>query len=138
MVSWRPTSDGLAGTYYLLGQVASGHNWPDKSVLNDINHFHWAWFEVAPASAATGAMFVPFCITELEEREGFEEQEVLASKMQSLTKQFGVFLYRYRLPLSADRAAQLSEQGITPIEGLDHVTRIETWITDFIATLKAS
>src|ERR1019366_5995565 len=30
VISWRRTHDGLPGTLYLLGQVASGHNWKDK------------------------------------------------------------------------------------------------------------
>jgi hypothetical protein len=138
VIGWRLTHDGLPGTVYLLGQVASGHNWKDKSVLQDIEHFHWAWFDVAPASSATGAMFVPFCITEVEEFDGFEEQEVRASKMQFLTKQFGIFEYRYRLPLHADRANALHASGIHPIEGLPEINRVEQWVNEFKEKLRTA
>jgi hypothetical protein len=33
VIAWKPRRDGAAGTHYILGQVATGQNWKDKSVL---------------------------------------------------------------------------------------------------------
>jgi hypothetical protein len=139
VIAWRPPRDRLPGTIYLLGQVASGHRWQDKSVLKDIDTFHWAWFEVQPTSQSIGAMFVPFCITDTGESAGdFAEQELLISKMQFITKEFGNFLYRYRLPFFADRVARLNAEGVTPIEGFSEVGRIIEWVNAFSARLEAA
>jgi hypothetical protein len=129
VIGWRPARDGLPGTFYLLGQVASGQNWKTKSVLKDIENFHWAWFEVQPASQSTGAMFVPFCITDTEEAAAdFPDQDFLISKMQFIAKEFGDFIYRYKLPFFAAKAPALSAAGVAPIEGLNEVPRIEEWV----------
>jgi hypothetical protein len=137
VIAWRLMPDKLPGTVYLLGQVASGHNWRDKTVIKDIDPFHWAWFEIAPSSLAQGAMFIPFCVTDASETEEFEEQEVLISKMQFLAKQFGQFQYRYRLPFFADHATHLNSQGVKPIEGLDAIDSVKDWVKEFKAKLRA-
>lgn len=138
VISWQPTRDGLPGTFYLLGQVASGHGWDKKSVLKDIPTFHWAWFEVEPASQSTGAMFVPFCITTRPEASGeFADQEILISQMQFIVKEFGHFIYRYKLPYFAGKATELVRAGVTPIEGITELPRIEAWVSDFRKRLTA-
>jgi hypothetical protein len=136
VIGWRPARDGLPGTFYLLGQVASGHNWPTKTVLKDIGRFHWAWFDVEPASQPTGAMFVPFCITDTDESGGdVADQAFLSNKMQFIAKEFGDFIYRYKLPFYAGKAPALHLAGTSPIEGLDEVPRIYAWVNAFRARL---
>jgi hypothetical protein len=132
VIGWRPARDGLPGTFYLLGQVASGHNWHTKTVLKDIDSFHWAWFEVQPVSQHAGAMFVPFCITDTGES-AYEtaDQAFLISKMQFIAKEFGHFIYRYKLPFYASKAPGLGATGTSPIEGLDEVPRIYNWVNEF-------
>jgi hypothetical protein len=137
VISWRPTPDGLPGTFYVLGQVASGNNWAEKTVLKDIEKFHWAWFDVAPATPVQGAMFVPFCITDSPEVGGdYDEQEFLVSRMQFIAKEFGHFVYRYRLPILAHSARRLADEGVTPIEGLDRLANISDWIEAFVRRLQ--
>lgn len=132
VISWRVARDGLPGTYYLLGQVASGQNWKNKTVLKDIERFHWAWFELQPASQPTGAMFVPFCVTEVREATGeFSDHEILVSRMQFIAKEFGDFIYRYKLPYYAGKAPELSAAGVTPIEGLRELPRVHDWVNAF-------
>jgi hypothetical protein len=62
VIAWRPSIDGLPGTQYLLGQVASGADWVDKSVVADSKHFHKYWFESQPSCQHQDAMFMPFCL----------------------------------------------------------------------------
>jgi hypothetical protein len=128
IVAWRPTIDHLPGTVYLLGQVASGHKWKEKTVLKDIGLFHWAWFDIQPTSAAVGAMFVPFCVTDAGDDSA--DQDFLISKMQFITKEFGNFIYRYRLPHYAARAPAVFAQG-NNVEGLAEFGRIREWVNAF-------
>ena len=62
IIAWENSNDGLPGYRYLLGQVASGANWKDKTVRNDIKLFHDDWFFDEPKSTPSPAMFIPFCI----------------------------------------------------------------------------
>jgi hypothetical protein len=126
VIAWRPAVDHLPGTFYLLGQVASGHNWKTKTVLKDIDSFHWAWFEIQPTSQATGAMFVPFCVTDPSDADNSINQDILISRMQFITKEFGNFIYRYRLPFYAARAPIVFSQGHS-VEGLAEFGRVREW-----------
>src|SRR5262249_52379682 len=56
IIAWRPSRDNLPGTHYLLGQVASGENWVDKSVAADSEMFHKYWFYPQPATPHQNAM----------------------------------------------------------------------------------
>ena len=132
VIAWRRPNDALPGTLYLLGQVASGQNWRDKTVVKDIDLFHWVWFEVPPSSMAQAAMFVPFCFTDTnDEADESVEQEEIIGRMKIITKRFGVFIYRYRLPRFALKAPILAASGVSPIEGLDQFHRVNEWISAF-------
>ena len=138
VIAWRDTTNGLAGkSSYLLGQAASGWNWEDKSVKNAIEVFHWTWFEVIPTSTPLPAIFIPFCLEEPRGRDGaFTSQERLRSRMERLTKKFGILYYRYRLPRHAAQAKELADAGIGPIERLDEVHRLEEWVGLFREKLR--
>jgi len=131
VIAWRHVPDRMPGTLYMLGQVASGQNWKEKSVLTDIRVFHEMWFEIRPASPCSGAMFIPFCIDAPPEESGeFTEQERLFDKMRWLTTEFGILFYRYRVAHYAARAQQLCDRSISPIERIDDVPLIQAWIRE--------
>jgi hypothetical protein len=87
VVAWRPRLDSAAGKVYLLGQVATGKNWPDKSILGDIPWLHDNWFSYKPASTAIPAMFIPYSIVP-EGNASVEEQ------LRMMTPRFGIIIYR--------------------------------------------
>jgi hypothetical protein len=60
IIAWRWSIDHLPGMPYLIGQVASGNDWVDKSVKTDREHFHKYWFVEHPSSQPEDAMFMPF------------------------------------------------------------------------------
>ena len=138
VIAWRDTPDGLAGkSIYLLGQAASGRNWETKSVKEVIHVFHHTWFEVEPTSTPTPAMFIPFCLEEPQARSGeFTPQERLRSRMELLTKKFGILYYRYRLPHNAAEAQRMADAGIEPIEGLDQIHQLQEWVQSFRMQLR--
>ena len=94
IVAWTSMNDDLPGKLFLLGQVATGKNWKDKSILSAIQYVFDTYFSRSPVSEPIGAMFIPFCID--KQYEG-SRHEVL----QDLTSRFGIIYYRLRLPYYA-------------------------------------
>ena len=94
IVAWQPMNDNLPGKLFLLGQVATGNNWTDKSIRGAIEYFFKTYFNEHPASSPIPAMFIPFCI---EECDGGSRHQV----MQNHTTRFGIVYYRLRLPYYA-------------------------------------
>ena len=129
IIAWRPSLDQLPGTTYLLGQVASGRNWKQKSVVEDSRLFHWAWFEKAPATERQHAMFIPFCLEpEFRTVDRLDQQHRLRDYLQVLTVQFGVVFYRYRLAAFAARGLKLHRQGSATLERYDELPNIVEWV----------
>lgn len=94
IVAWQVMNDHLPGKKFLLGQVATGANWNQKSIKCAIEYFLDSYFLDSPKSTPIPAMFIPFCI---EEQYGGTRHHV----MLNLTKQFGIIYYRLRLPYYA-------------------------------------
>ena len=59
VIAWREFSDRRPGKLVMLGQVASGLDWPEKSVKNDTHRF-FAWFSIRPTEHFVPAIFIPF------------------------------------------------------------------------------
>ncbi len=129
IIAWRPSIDCLPGTTYLLGQVASGHNWKQKSVVEDSRLFHWAWFEKPPSTERQHAMFIPFCLEpEARYSEQADMRQLLRDYLQVLTVQFGIVFYRYRLAAFAARGLKLHDQGDAVLERYDEINDIVAWV----------
>ena len=59
VIAWREFRDRRPGKLVMLGQVASGLDWPKKSVKNDTYRF-FAWFSAPPTEHFVPAIFIPF------------------------------------------------------------------------------
>lgn len=94
IIAWQDMNDRLPGKKFLLGQVATGSNWQDKSIKGVIEHFFFTCFDEKPVSTPISGMFIPFCID--EEYNGSRHQV-----MTTLTSQFGIIYNRLRLPYYA-------------------------------------
>lgn len=126
IIAWRPRQDKAPGTYYILGQVASGNNWLDKSITGAIEAFHANWFEIQPASRSTPAMFIPFNIIPTN-------KETAQDRISVLTRRFGSLFYRYRIPSLAKKGLELGRvnKQLT-IERLDDFDKINCWVLTVI------
>lgn len=126
IIAWRPRQDKAAGTYYLLGQAASGKNWDDKSLTGAIDSFHQNWFEIIPASKAIAAMFIPFNIIPVSTESSQERISVL-------TPRFGTIFYRYRIPSCAKKGLDISKANKSlKIERVEDIDKISIWVQDVI------
>jgi hypothetical protein len=97
VIAWKNSADNLPGKLLMFGQVASGYNWEDKSIKNDIDTFKNTFFSDFPQSPPIPSMFIPFCISP-------NSNGTLRNRMNGLAEKFGIVYYRYRLP-------KLAEQG---------------------------
>lgn len=133
VIAWRPTIDRAAGTYYLLGQVASGDNWQCKSIKGgSIDYFHRTWFEPCPASTATASIFIPHAVPP---GDGGTRRD----KMDLLTEKFGTILYRLRIPSLAMRGLTIATENTDwLIERVGDIGTIEAWVTDQITALRSA
>lgn len=138
VIAWRPSPDGLPGTHYVLGQVASGGNWKDKSVMADAETFHDYWFERRPATKHQNAMFIPFCIEPKGADDETTAQDVLVDHMQRLTKKYGIIVYRYRMARWAADGLRLHAQGAFTIERINELANVMQWVQAYSQTLRAA
>lgn len=131
VIAWAVRPDEAAGRHYLLGQVASGNNWKDKSITEDISSFHRIWFSVIPPSTPTAAMFIPFCIDEVKNA---THKECL--DMHTIT--FGNMYYRYVIPTLAGKGLELAENHANlTIERTGDYSEIRSWVNQIISDLRA-
>ena len=91
IIAWTDNNDKMPGKRYLLGQVASGNDWKDKSVISDIKLFINDCFHSPPALNPIPAMFIPFCITP-------NDKNHVSFTICNLSEKFGYMMYRKRIP----------------------------------------
>jgi len=124
VIAWKDRPDLGAGKVYLLGQVASGNNWPNKSIKGGpIDKFHGTWF-VSPhiSSQAMAALFIPFCVIP-------EEEDTVEERTQVLGLEFGSIYYRHVLPCMAQIGIDLARnQAELVIERLGDIPKIIDWV----------
>ena len=132
IIAWKPRRDRAAGTYYLLGQVATGNDWKTKSVVGAIRSFHENWLSPIPASIPIPAMFIPFNIIPTR-------NESLQERLFILTKSYGNMYYRYCIPYLAQKGLELSRanEHLT-IERLDDINTISTWVQEVIKSFRGA
>lgn len=108
---------------YLVGQVASGANWKDKSARGPAEILVKYWLHPQPVTSAQTATFVPFDVPEQE--------------MRRQTATHGYLLSRLRLPAKVVTALQLAGQGLKPIERIEHLSLVRDWITVVLVQMRA-
>ena len=96
-----------------MGQVASGHDWKDKSVKPAIDLLLAHWFRVQPVSPAHPYMFIPFVVTDY--------------LMRREIPRLGTIMHRLRIPPYASRAAELAARGIH-VERIEEASTIQAWV----------
>jgi hypothetical protein len=130
VIAWAPRPDRAPGKPYVLGQVASGGNWPNKSIKEYFRPFHENWFSEIPASDPVAALFIPFCITLVSGAD-------LQQQVKILTKRYGQVHYRYTLPRLAQNGLHLAANNRNLIiERVDEMPEIKAWVIELIDKMK--
>jgi hypothetical protein len=133
VIAWRPRADKAAGTFYLLGQVASGGNWEAKSILGGpIRNFHELWFEEIPPSEANASIFIPHAV--LPNAQGNRRD-----RMAVQTRKFGTIFDRLRLPKAlADGIELANKRPELVVERLDSLPKVGDWVDTQIREMRVA
>ena len=137
VIAWRRTTDKLPGTLYLVGQVASGGDWVDKSVVPDRKHFHEYWFEHAPGSQPHDAMFIPFGLEPEDPEDGTAYEDVLRDFVQSVAYKYGTLFYRDRVAEFLAIGLRLVANGEEHIQRVPDIGKVVTWVDKYTERLRA-
>ena len=134
VIAWADRPDGMSGKIYMLGQVASGENWENKSVIGKLESFHKVWFSnPSPASRPIPSIFIPFCIKLTS------TDENVADRMLYLTHNFGCVYYRHVIPPLARKGLEIARSGHkVVVERFEEIARIVTWVNQQIEAMKAA
>jgi hypothetical protein len=138
IIAWRRSIDQLPNTHYLIGQVASGKNWIDKSVKADREHFHNYWFVDAPCSQAEDAMFMPFGLEPDNDKNEIDYGELLKDHMQHIAYRFGTLFYRDRIAKHAAEGLELIAAGEKDIQRAEDLKAVQKWVDKYMKKLRAA
>ena len=138
IIAWRRPVDRLPTTMYLVGQVASGRNWEQKSVKADREHFHKYWFEKEPASQPTDAIFIPFSLEPEEPNDGTPYEDVLNDYMRYIGYRFGTVFYRDRIAHYVSKGLKLAAEGEKDIERVQDVEKVSEWVNNYTQRLRTA
>lgn len=134
IIAWKPRSDNAPGTTYLLGQVASGENWTQKSIAGgSINYFHNTWFEIIPPSTPNPAIFIPHAVPPCGEGKRRD-------RIALLTAKFGMIFDRMIVPSLTQQGLEIATKkplGII-IERAEEYGKINTWVENQISDLRVA
>jgi hypothetical protein len=138
IIAWKRSIDNLPCTLYLIGQVASGEDWAEKSVVTDREHFHKYWFTEAPGSQAHDAMFMPFGLEPEDPEDGTPYEDVLRDHMQSVGYKYGTLFYRDRIARHLSDGLQLAAAGEQDIERVPDILKVVRWVEYYAERLRAA
>lgn len=123
IISWAHRADNAAGRHYVLGQVATGGNWPGKSIVEYVRPFHENWFSEIPPSHPVPALFIPYCIP-------LTGDATLKQQISILTRRYGHVYYRYLIPTLANQGYELAHNDPDlSIERINDIDAITTWVS---------
>lgn len=130
VIAWARRNDGAPGKVYFLGQVATGSNWHDKSIVEYLKPFHENWFSVLPASQAKYGMFIPHCVPTVGDA-------TLQQQIHVLTVKFGDFQYRYTIPFYASKGCEIAAaDAALTVERQGDIAKIRDWVNAVINKLQ--
>lgn len=112
----RPHPDNLPGFLIAAAQVATGHDWQDKSLRGHLDTFRKRWFGEQPATDFIPYMIVPFA----------RSREELIDNVRVM----GNMLHRLRVPRKVEEATQILKAGFT-IEAFDRLEEAVQWVADY-------
>src|SRR5262249_26246536 len=130
--------DNLPNTHYLIGQVASGHDWVDKSVKADREHFHKYWFIEAPASQPEDAMFMPFGLEPENSEKADDYDALLKDHMQNIGYRYGNLFYRDRIARHTGEGLQFIAGGEQHIQRAPELKEVKKWVNNYTERLRAA
>ena len=134
VIAWRDFRDGRPSKLVLLGQVASGHNWREKSV-ESVKYRFFAWFSQRPAEYYIPSIFIPFPLHhECHAQAGVAFEDVAVANAYHFERGFGIVVDRLRIVETA--AARLAESHNDASDST--LSSLEAWMGEVLHLARGS
>ena len=134
VIAWRDFRDGRPSKLVLLGQVASGYNWKEKSVKNDTYRF-FDWFSQRPTEHYIPSIFIPFPLHhECQAQAGVAFEDVAVANAYHFESGFGIIVDRLRIVETA--AARLAEAHDGTSDST--LSSLESWMGEVLHLARES
>jgi len=143
IIAWRPFADRFAATFIMFVQVASGLDWKDKEVAGDVRSLK-GWFAGGSFEHFLPAICIPFPLWfDLDEPPLDADCNKIAfrngvqNKFMYRERKFGVIFDRGRIAhfWAKAMAAHAAMQLPHPVDGIDRVAEVETWVHNVLSRL---
>lgn len=123
VLSFWKELDGGPSLGYLVGQVASGANWKEKSAHEAATILTKYWLHPQPVSNWHTMTFIPFDVPE--------------SELRRHSSYHGQIMSRLRLAPRLQSALRLAqEKGLSPIDRLADLGKVKAWVDSVLATMR--
>lgn len=134
VIAWRDFPDARPGKIVLLGQVASGNNWTEKSVKSDTHHF-FSWFSKRPTEHFIPAIFIPFpqhhgCVG----RDNAAFEDVAHAEAWLREQEFGLVIDRLRIVGTAAKRLTSTPDAAEP----ETLVAVRSWNTDALGIARGA
>jgi hypothetical protein len=137
LISWLNFPDGHASKILIFGQVASGVDWIDKSVIDRVRALK-SWFNQPTYENFVPLIAMPFNITDARtviERGG--DVDLRARLFEIEERAFGIVLDRDRIALSIASAFSLDEGSRDRIDEFSAFERVSRWVMGTLARVRS-
>ncbi|UVK48621.1 hypothetical protein BPNPMPFG_007019 (plasmid) [Mesorhizobium sp. AR07] len=141
IIAWRPFDDGHAATFLMFVQVASGLDWKDKPVANDVKAIK-QWFVDGVFEHFMPAICIPFPLWfDLDEPPKDASGKKLPFKDGILRRfavresAFGVIFDRGRIAQSSARVLGAPGGPRAGVDGVDRIGEVAAWVDEVMASL---
>lgn len=129
VIAWRHFPDGLPGKLHLLGQCASGHNYPEKSVRSYLKSFFGDWFVCEPGSHVLEAIFIPFMLEQSYTRLKSESKiEARHGRYLSMARTMGVIVDRCRIAYLVETGMEIANIKPSWVQCASEMKRVRDWV----------
>ena len=126
VIAARTHSDGYPGYLLAVGQVATGRNWKDSSIIEYVvrgGDFKTKWFLPQPVTDFICYNIVPLTFSYFTEAERFE--------FSNLCLDLGNILHRLRIPYRVKEAYLLYQEGKISIQEIDKFDEVVDWVKQY-------
>jgi hypothetical protein len=142
IIAWRHFPDRHAGTFLMFVQVASGHNWKGKAVLEDVLALR-TWFEGPTFTHFVPAICIPFPLwfdldEPAEDDAGTKVAFADGVRVRFTIREakFGVIFDRGRIArAAADALAAASASSPSTIDGIERIEEVRAWVQSVMTNL---
>jgi hypothetical protein len=129
IIAWRHFPDGLPGKLHLLGQCASGNNYPEKSVGSFLKSFFGDWFVCPPGSQVLEAIFIPFMLEEGYNRLKSESIiEARHGRYLSIARTMGIIVDRCRMAYLVGTGMEIATANPSWVQCAPEMKRVREWV----------